>query len=124
MNAPKLNIEGTKLYENSYVRGGKRYRTADLVEMSKGLPIFDMPLAGVDIQRQAWQINDLDDFIFHMNRCKNADLKYPIIIDNLGVICDGLHRICKAIVLGQTSVKAVRLEEMPHFSEIKETNNE
>ena len=116
MSNPKVKIHKTRLVDNYYETGKYQYKVADLILMSKNYEVFDLPLAGIDISRQSWEINDLDDFIFHMNRCKNTSLEYPIILDNYGVICDGLHRLCKAIVLGKTSIKAIRLEEMPAIS--------
>ena len=41
------------------------------------------------------------------------ELKYPILIDHLGRICDGYHRIVKAIIENKTEIDATRIEEMP-----------
>ena len=37
-----------------------------------------------------------------------------------GTICDGWHRVVKTILKGETTIKAIRIEEMPDPSSIKE----
>ena len=51
-----------------------------------------------------------------MKRTNNADLKYPIILTDKGVICDGWHRLCKAVYQGDEYIKAIRIEKMPEYS--------
>lgn len=110
---PKVKIEEIELQENNYVNYGKTWSAIKLIEHSKRYPVFEIPLAGLDLTRTAWEIQDLDDFIFHIKRTKDTDLKYPIILDHCGVVADGIHRIAKAIVLGNRTIKAIRLETMP-----------
>ena len=42
-----------------------------------------------------------------------ADLSYPIILGPTGNVLDGVHRVAKAMLAGQTTVRAVRLPAMP-----------
>lgn len=72
-----------------------------------------MPLAGINLECVAWSMPTAKDFIYHMKRSLDADLKYPIIIDDYGYICDGHHRVAKAIASGHTTIKAIRIQEMP-----------
>jgi len=51
--------------------------------------------------------------VMHMRAVSNADLNYPIILDEDGEILDGRHRIMKALFLGKETIKAVRFEENP-----------
>lgn len=39
--------------------------------------------------------------------------KLPIILDDLGYITDGWHRVAKAILEGKETIKAVRIQNMP-----------
>lgn len=89
-----------------------------LVEFAKkqNYKVFDMPLACVDLAKQPWKLNNFGDIIYHMQRTKDVDLKYPILLDDDGIICDGWHRVAKALIEGKTSIKAIRLEKMPHVS--------
>jgi len=56
------------------------------------------------------------DMAYHIDRVNKADFKHPILIDNQGCICDGWHRVMKAIMLGHTTIKAIRLLDMPFAS--------
>lgn len=49
----------------------------------------------------------------HMAAINAADLSYPIILDEDGEIMDGRHRIMKAMLAGEKTIKAVRFDENP-----------
>ncbi len=117
---PIVKIAVIDLNDNNYVNYGKKWKALTLIEHSKKFKPFDLPLAGIDLTRRAWGIDDMDDFIHHMNRCKNTSLEHPIILDKYGVIADGIHRVCKAIVLGKSTIKAIRLESMPDHDSLVE----
>lgn len=112
---PKVYINSQGLSENRYVIDGKAWSAAGLVQYCKDkkYPIFDLPLAGVSLDNMPWQISDTKSFIYHLKRANKVNLNYPIILDDKGYICDGWHRIVKAIELGKTSIKAIRIQEMP-----------
>jgi disulfide oxidoreductase YuzD len=74
---------------------------------------FDLPLDGIDLSWNPFDYDNVKDFINHYNRAKIADLKYPVILDDLGTVCDGWHRIVKAIIEGKKYIKAIRIEKMP-----------
>ncbi len=46
-----------------------------------------------------------------MKLVQETDLKYPIILSNTGRVMDGMHRVIKAILLGQETIKAVQFKE-------------
>lgn len=117
---PKVPIEKMELQENDYVNYGKRWSAVKLIEHSKKYETFDLPLVGLDLSRNAWKIESIDDFIFHVDRCVQADLNHPIILDHYGCIADGMHRIAKAIVRGRKTIKAIRLETMPDPDSIED----
>lgn len=112
---PKVKIEEVKLSDNFFNSNGYRYSAFKLIEHSEQYEVFDFPLAGIDLTTMAWGINNMDDFIYHAKRCVDTDLKYPVLLTPKGQVCDGWHRICKAIVLGKKSIKAIRLESMPDY---------
>ena len=110
----KVKIEQFSYETSNFVWGEYKYRVIDLIESSKDLPEFDLPLQGVDLSSFPWgRENNVNDFIYHMNRVQNANLDYPIILDHTGYICDGWHRVVKAILEGRESIKAKRLYVMP-----------
>lgn len=111
---PKVVISEVALDENYFTnQDGYVYSAAKLIEHSKKYEVFDLPLAGIDLRRCCWTMDDMDDFIHHARRCAKADLKYPIILDACGTIADGMHRVAKALVLGHRTIKAIRLQTMP-----------
>lgn len=113
--APKVQIEKCDLSSNRYCSNGQYWKTTTLIQYckEKDYPIFDLPLAGVRLSITCWDIRDLSDFIHHSKRVQDADLSYPIILDDCGRICDGYHRLVKAIIEGNTTISAIRIEEMP-----------
>jgi hypothetical protein len=111
------------LYERSHYNG-IAYRTKDMHAMVKGCDTFDMPLAGIDISHNPWNdsLENMADFIWHMKRVEDADLKWAIILSPEGCIIDGYHRVCKAIIEGRTTIRAVRLNEMPRSIKEQDDN--
>ena len=52
------------------------------------------------------------------DRVIEADLSYPIIVNDISGILDGCHRSVKAMLLGHTSIKAVRLNDLPEPTKV------
>jgi hypothetical protein len=77
---------------------------------------FNLPLIGIDLGWNPFDYNNISDFIHHVKRVQRVSLTHPVLIDDLGTICDGWHRVVKAILNGQTYIKAIRLEKMPEAS--------
>ena len=44
----------------------------------------------------------------HARLIEEADLGYPIILSSNGRIMDGMHRVLKAFMLGESHIRAVR----------------
>jgi len=114
MKFPKVKIEGVSMDENNYDDGFAVWNSLKLIEHSKKYKVFHLPLVGINLGGCPWSKEmTIDSFLYHSKRIKNTDLKYPIILDDTGVIADGWHRVCKAILKGNTTIKAIRLETMP-----------
>lgn len=96
---------------------------SDLWSASKSLPIKKLPIELFEQKIQQWinfttkQVNDktiayLD--VDHFQRIRNADLKYPIILNADGsYVMDGMHRLLKVWLSGMTHVKVVQFEKDP-----------
>lgn len=118
---PKVKIQGLKLIESRYVDDdGYKYSAVKLLEASKKYKVFNFPLAAINLWEKPFSCNNLDYFIFQMQRVQKADLKFPIILDSNGQVADGWHRVVKAILKGDRTIKAIRLEEMPDFDSKEE----
>jgi hypothetical protein len=91
--------------------GKHEWSVSRLIELSKELIVFECQLNSLNL----WKKYDvtLRQFVMHMKAVMDADLSYPIIIDEDGEIMDGRHRIMKAILEGKDTIKAVRFDENP-----------
>ena len=49
----------------------------------------------------------------HCSLIVQADLAYPVILDQSGRVMDGMHRICKALMQGIPRVSAVQFVSDP-----------
>jgi hypothetical protein len=115
MNAPKIVIEKCGLSDSNYIKGGKKWSAAQLVEWckEKEYVVFDLPLAGIDMTDPHFVMSSFDSFVYNCKRVYEADLQHPIILDDYGQICNGWHRVAKAILAGKTTIQAIRIEVMP-----------
>jgi hypothetical protein len=109
----ELGLEKFNYSTNKYTRNGKVYNATDIIEVSKNLEPFDLLIKGIDLGVCTWGEIDIKDFAEHMIRVNDSNLDYPIILDDTGFICDGWHRVVKAIIKGDSTIKAVRLTVMP-----------
>lgn len=98
--------------ESTYA-GKWKASTLYLFAKAKEYPIQELPLWALNLSISAFDTNDLYEFIFQCKRVNECSLEHPIILDNKGQIADGYHRVCKAILEGKETIKAIRLEEMP-----------
>lgn len=108
-----LGINKFKFEENSYSRNDKTYNVSDLISISKDLPVFELDIRGIDIDVNPWGNPSIKSFAYHMQRVNDASLDHPILLDDGGYICDGWHRLAKAIIKGKETIQAKRLIKMP-----------
>ena len=124
-NIPVVPIGEADLSTNRYCRGKNTWNVSTLIDYVKDnkLKPFEIPLAVIPLWDLNFDVYNMDDFIFQVNRTLNANYtKYPIILDDFGQVADGWHRICKAILDGKKTIKAYRITEMPKPDIIEETH--
>lgn len=92
---------------------GKKYACPRLFDYAKDLPVFEMPLAGMDLKNTPFDDSNMIDLAYHCRKVNEADLKWPIILFPDGTVADGRHRIIKALMTGQPTIKAVRMTWWP-----------
>lgn len=92
--------------------GNHTWSVARLIELSRDLPVMVIPLDHLNVYYK-YKALSLMDMVMHMKAVNDADLSYPIIMDEDGEIMDGRHRIMKAILTGAETIKAVRFDENP-----------
>lgn len=49
----------------------------------------------------------------HARLMQECDLAFPVILSCDGRVMDGMHRICKTLLLGRDTIAAVRFREDP-----------
>ncbi|TMN24511.1 hypothetical protein [Pseudoxanthomonas sp. X-1] len=111
---PKVRLRDNEPLQDYYQdRDGARYAVARLLDDAKDLPVFEVPLAGLNLSSEPWNGENMRGLAHHVRACMNADLSYPILLDWNGAIADGRHRVLKAIALGKRTIKARRMHWKP-----------
>lgn len=57
------------------------------------------------------------EVVGHISRIQNVNLSDPIILSADGHVMDGMHRVAKASLLGQTHIQAVQFTQDPEPDE-------
>jgi hypothetical protein len=87
-----------------------------LLELSKGLPVRDVPLSSIaELDTPHWFGADgtpmtVRVLVHHVKVINDADLSYPVILDAEGRLMDGMHRVARAALDGRSTVRAVRFD--------------
>ena len=108
-------ISNMTFAESEYHNDGNVWKAQTLYDFAKAkeYPVVDMPLWCIDTGVNGFASEPLYKFILRCKRVQECSLEYPIILDNHGRVADGYHRVCKAILEGKETIKAIRLLEMP-----------
>ena len=98
--------------EQQCTLGNHIWSVPRLFELSRNLPVMDVPLDHLNVFYRYEKLT-LRDMVTHMQAVNDADLLAPIILDEDGELMDGRHRLMKAMLLGEKTIKAVRFDENP-----------
>ena len=111
---PKVTFRENDSLQDYFDDGeGNLYAVARLVDDTKSLPVFDAPLAAIQLASAPWDGSDMYALAFHVKRCMDADITCPILLDWRGRIADGRHRVIKALALGKRTIPARRMTWKP-----------
>lgn len=97
--------------------GSDGWSVSRLIDLSKDFKVMSIPLDHININNIYEGLN-LRGMVMHMNAVNDADLSFPIILDEDGELMDGRHRIMKCLLLGKHKIKAVRFDENPEPCEV------
>jgi len=86
-------------------------------------PEYDLQLDSVDLGVMPWSMKTILHFIQHSIDIENVTFRYPVIVSPSGWVLNGWHRIIKAILTNKTSIKAVRILDMPQHDGIDTKEN-
>lgn len=106
---PAVEMAPADPLQDYYQRGGDLYSVARIADEAKDLEPFDVPVASLDVSGQPFGDLNLLEMAWHCKKIRDADFRYPIILDWDGCVADGRHRIVKALVEGRKTIRAVRL---------------
>jgi hypothetical protein len=88
-----------------------------LVQLSRNLPRWQMPLSKIRELDEVWYGEDEPPtwrgMIEHMTLIDEADLSFPIILSSSGAVMDGRHRVAKAVREGRKEITAVQFDHDP-----------
>ena len=90
-----------------------------LIRLSSGLPVREVAVASIDeINEDHWYSHGTTkptcrSVIEHCSLLLATDLSFPIILDSMGRVMDGMHRVCKALMEGRTHLPAVQFRQDP-----------
>lgn len=111
----KVNIKDTHGIDNQTFSSGKEnWFITRLIDKAKDLPVQEMPISGLNTCHLYPHSNTMATFVNHIKKVLDADLSYPIILDDEGYVMDGRHRIAKALLEGIETIKFVRFDETPY----------
>ncbi len=90
----------------------------NLIAASSDLPIRDVPLESIaDVDTDFWfkfgPTPTVRRIIDQIRFIQEVDVSYPIILGADGRVMDGMHRIARAILEGQTTIRAVQFVTEP-----------
>lgn len=107
---PKVTTRRADPLQDFYIdKDGNEYSVARLIDDARDLPVFDVPLAAMDLSGEIWSGSNMTALAFHIKKVMGADLDCPILLDWNGCVADGRNRILKAIVTGKRTIKAKRI---------------
>lgn len=89
-----------------------------LVELSRDLPVIKVSLGRIrEIDENYWFQGDTvptcREIVLHARLIGETDDAHPIILCGEGRVMDGMHRVCRALMLGRDTIRAVRFEKTP-----------
>lgn len=90
-----------------------------LVERSANLPTIDVLLSEIrELDETFWFDHEEQEptcrrVALHAQLMNETDLSRPIVLSQDGRVTDGMHRVCKALIEGRKTIRAVRFDVEP-----------
>jgi hypothetical protein len=90
-----------------------------LVELSAGFTPIDVPLSEIrELDETFWFDHEDREptcrrVALHAKLMNDTDLSHPIVLAQDGRVMDGMHRVCKALIEGRETIRAVRFDVDP-----------
>jgi hypothetical protein len=99
--------------------GLRAWNARRLVDLTKSLPRERVRLTAIrELDEPYWGNEGTKqltcrEVVDHARLINESDLAYPFILSSDGRVMDGMHRICKALLMGLDEIEAVRFRHDP-----------
>jgi len=98
-----------------------------LVELSAGFKAIELPLSEIrELDETFWFDHEEQEptcrrVALHAQLMNETDLSHPIVLSRDGRVMDGMHRVCKALIEGRETIRAVRfnVDPEPDFVDVR-----
>ena len=100
-------------------RGHDAWDVDRLVELTRDFPVIDVDIAAIaDVDTDYWfrygpVVPTVRTIVEHLRLIEEVDVSHPIILGADGRVMDGMHRVAKALLDGESTIRAVRFEVDP-----------
>lgn len=99
--------------DQSITLGERVYNVHAAILMAEKIPAKKLALDDFNIEYKAPCADNFRDFVAHIKLVNDADLSYPILLNENGALIDGKHRLAKAILEGKKTISAKRFLKDP-----------
>ena len=89
-----------------------------LIELTRSFPVFDVPLTSInEVDSNYWFDYDCKPtvrrMVEHFRLTLDVDPTFPIILGGDGRVMDGMHRLARALMAGEDTIRAVQFDVDP-----------
>jgi len=91
----------------------KRFFIHEALRLSKDLEVKELKVSEMYINYTCPYNKTLRSLVQHMKMVNDADMSFPILMNEDGCIIDGRHRLAKALLNGDETIKVKRFIEDP-----------
>lgn len=99
--------------EQSITVNGREYNIHAAVTLARDIEVKNLVIEDMYIGYGSPCKDTLRAFLEHMKMVNEADLSYPILLNEDGFVIDGRHRLAKAILNGDKTIKSKRFIKDP-----------
>ena len=92
---------------------GKKYNVHEAIRLSKNIKVKPLKVDDLFISYSGFGISTLREFVEHSKAVEESDLSFPVLMNEDGYIIDGRHRLAKAILTGEKTIKCKRFVSDP-----------
>jgi hypothetical protein len=97
-------------------RGLDAWDVDRLIRLAADLPLVEVPIASViEVDSAYWygfgEVPTVRSVVEHARLIAEAETEWPILLSHDGRVMDGMHRIARALLDGESTIRAVRFAD-------------